>query len=371
MTTRTALPAREAWDDWLASHGQGDRNAQAIQAIRDVERAGGEVLVVVAAAADEAATRRAVDAARARWGAITGVIHAAGVAGAGAIAFRKEPRGRRRGARPEGRRTRGPRPRPRRRSARFRRALSSFNAILGAPGLCDYASANAVLDAFVDSDARPAAWSRVFAIDWGPWRDVGMAAKLVVPEAQRREREAQMRFAISPAAGADAFGRVPRVRGAAASSSSRSILAVRGWSSGCAPRATPPPKTRPAPLPPKLRRRPRRRPRPSDLSSAYEAPATDTERAAWPGSGRSFSASKRVGLYDDFFEARGAFAPRDARALARVDLTPFSVRLTLRDVFDAPTIHRLSGSVSRRRIPALRSSPSAADGDREREEIEF
>ena len=56
--------------------------------------------------------------------------------------------------------------------------ISSINAVFGAPGLSDYAGANAVLDAFPDSKLRPALWKHVVSIDWGTWREVGMAAKL-------------------------------------------------------------------------------------------------------------------------------------------------------------------------------------------------
>ena len=67
--------------------------------------------------------------------------------------------------------------------------MSSVGSIVGAPGVSEYAAANAVLDAFPDSAQRPAAWRRVVTINWGAWRDVGMAANLVVARPQRAEWE--------------------------------------------------------------------------------------------------------------------------------------------------------------------------------------
>ena len=85
--------------------------------------------------------------------------------------------------------------------------MSSINSVLGAPGVCDYAGANAVLDAFPDSKLRPTPWKHVVSVDWGPWRDLGMAAKLF--ESNRKvDPQVYRRATIPPKAGADAFARV-------------------------------------------------------------------------------------------------------------------------------------------------------------------
>ena len=72
---------------------------------------------------------------------------------------------------------------------------------------------------------------------------------------------------------------------------------------------------------------------------------------------------ERVGIHDDFFEL-GGHSLLATRVLARID-NVLGVRLTLRDVFDAPTIHRLFERLSAKATP----SPSEPEG--EREEIEF
>ena len=52
---------------------------------------------------------------------------------------------------------------------------SSMSSILGAPGQANYVCANAFLDAM--AFALRAAGQRATSINWGPWRDVGMAAR--------------------------------------------------------------------------------------------------------------------------------------------------------------------------------------------------
>ena len=185
LTGRSALPPRAEWDRALQEHDGDSAIRRAITAVRDIEAAGGEVIVARADAADSDQMERAIELARSRWGEIDGVIHAAGIAGNGRLAFLKSPADvdavlspktdglavltRLLGARP----------------LDFVVLMSSINAVLGSPGACDYSAGNAVLDAFVDSVERPASWRNVIVFDWAAWREVGMAANLVVPEGRR------------------------------------------------------------------------------------------------------------------------------------------------------------------------------------------
>ena len=87
LTRRTPFPAREQWNDWLANHNTDDQTAAAIQAIGDIEAAGGEVLTAAADAADAMQMKHAIDSARLRWGEFDGVIHAAGTPGSGELHY--------------------------------------------------------------------------------------------------------------------------------------------------------------------------------------------------------------------------------------------------------------------------------------------
>ena len=61
--------------------------------------------------------------------------------------------------------------------------FSSISSIVPTPGQIDYAAANAFLDAFALSRKGP-----VTVINWGPWRDVGMAARTGSPHPMLHER---------------------------------------------------------------------------------------------------------------------------------------------------------------------------------------
>jgi acyl transferase domain-containing protein len=362
LTARTPLPPREEWDAWLAAHALPDRTRESILGIRAIEESGGEVLIEAADVADEAAMRRAVDAARARWGQLDGVVHAAGVSGNERVAFLKQPGDVQAVLAPKVDglavllRVLGDVP------LDFVALLGSISSVIGGPGLCDYASANAVLDAFVDSIDLPAAWRRVVTLDYSAWREVGMAARLIVPEARRGAWEAYLRAGIPSDSGADAFAR------ALASGRSRVVVApfdlvrasesARDQASGRASPVQDASPEEPSAPPGEPQERPA-------VSTAYEAPATDVElrlAAVWT----ELLGVERIGVHDDFFEL-GGHSLLATRVLARIDQL-LGARLTLRDVFDSPTIRRLSEKVGAERREAGRGD-DVPKGDRE--ELEF
>ena len=91
LTARTPLPPRGEWDKVLAEGAASDAVAAAIRKMKEMEQAGCEVLVAAADAASLDQMGHAIECARARWGAIDGVVHAAGLAGNGRVAFLKSP----------------------------------------------------------------------------------------------------------------------------------------------------------------------------------------------------------------------------------------------------------------------------------------
>ena len=75
--------AREYGARLLLVSRSGAAGAGVAERVRELEAAGAEVMVAAADVRDEGGVRLAVRQAVARWGAIEGVIHAAGVAGGG------------------------------------------------------------------------------------------------------------------------------------------------------------------------------------------------------------------------------------------------------------------------------------------------
>ena len=176
----------------------GRRAAPDEAALARLRAAGGEPLYVQADAADADAMARARQAALARWGRIDGVIHAAGLLDDRPLEARTAARTRAVLA-------------PKIDGARHLVALtgpdeldflvffSSVAALHGVPGQADYAAGNAFLDGLARRLERGR--TRVLAIDWGPWREVGM----VLDPAYQRGFAAQGLRPFSPHAGVRAF----------------------------------------------------------------------------------------------------------------------------------------------------------------------
>ena len=143
---------------------------------------------------------------RARFGAVNGVIHAAGVAGGGVIQVKTTAMADAVLA-------------PKVLGARNLVALladqapdfmlfcSSVNALFGVPGQVDYCAANAYLDALALQLHRRTGTLAV-SVNWDTWRDVGMAVTTAVPDAMRQQRLDSLADAIAPAEGARAFAHV-------------------------------------------------------------------------------------------------------------------------------------------------------------------
>jgi phthiocerol/phenolphthiocerol synthesis type-I polyketide synthase E len=169
----TALPPRDAWESWVAEHGERHRTSQRIRKVQELESAGAEVLVIACDVADAAQVQAAVAAVRERFGAIHGVIHAAGLAGGGVIQLKAAHTAaavlapKRRGTRCLEAALRGT-------PLDFMVLCSSTIALAGGLGQVDYCAANSFLDAFAHA-AAAAGGPPTVSINWGAWEEVGMA----------------------------------------------------------------------------------------------------------------------------------------------------------------------------------------------------
>ncbi|MFF3906394.1 beta-ketoacyl synthase N-terminal-like domain-containing protein [Streptomyces sp. NPDC001848] len=81
LLTREALPERDTWDAWLSSHEADDETALRITRLRELEALGAEPFLVHADVADADALGAAVERVEEHFGALHGVIHAAGLPG--------------------------------------------------------------------------------------------------------------------------------------------------------------------------------------------------------------------------------------------------------------------------------------------------
>jgi acyl transferase domain-containing protein/acyl carrier protein len=182
LIARTDLPPRERWDAHLARQGVADRAGRAIAAIRRMEHAGATVQTIRADVSDPADLRRVRAQLHSGGHQVNGIIHAAGVPGAGmaevknlddAVAV----------LRPKLAGTLALRAAFGDLPMDFVVLCSSVTAIAGGLGQVDYCAANAFLDAYARSGHG---WpTRVVSVDWGGWAEVGMAVEVAAPEPLR------------------------------------------------------------------------------------------------------------------------------------------------------------------------------------------
>ncbi|MEP3443097.1 MAG: beta-ketoacyl synthase N-terminal-like domain-containing protein [Sulfitobacter sp.] len=175
LLSRTPLPARETWPHVLETTHAGDATARRIRAVQRLEALGGRVEVAVADVMNVAQMRKVIDGLQTR-GAIDGVIHAAGALDDAPLLGKTQAQvdavlaPKVQGLRvldqllPDG-------------SIDLMLLFASTSTATRAAGQVDYVAANEYLNAFAKS--RKQGKTRVVAINWGVWADVGMAAEAV------------------------------------------------------------------------------------------------------------------------------------------------------------------------------------------------
>jgi acyl transferase domain-containing protein len=182
LVGRTGLPPRDRWTDTGHAEaaggaaGHSSRTLRRMDAVRELERRGATVDVLAADLADGEACRSVVEKARARFGHITGLVHAAGTlddepiltksleAAVAVLAPKVDGLVGLETALAED-------------APETVVLFSSRSSTSGLPGQVDYTAANAFLDAWARRE-RARGRSGVVAIEWDIWRDVGMAADL-------------------------------------------------------------------------------------------------------------------------------------------------------------------------------------------------
>ncbi|MBV9789244.1 MAG: SDR family NAD(P)-dependent oxidoreductase, partial [Chloroflexi bacterium] len=203
LVGRSGLPERDEWPQILTNDpaGVGARIGQ----IQALEALGAEVLVVKADVADRTQMTRCIEQTIGRFGALHGVIHAAGVPGIGLIPL-KTPEQALSVLAPKVQGTLVLHELLADIPLDFFALFSSItSATGGGPGQIDYCAANAFLDAFAQRYAD--AHGRTIAINWGEWQwnawEKGLEG--YNPEVQTFFRENRKRFGIEFAEGSAAF----------------------------------------------------------------------------------------------------------------------------------------------------------------------
>lgn len=164
------------WKARLVLIGRNATPARARARIAALEALGAEVEVVQADVTDARQVAAAVAAARARFGTLHGVFHAAGTLGDSLMALK---------SRADAERVLAPKVQG---TLALDAAVgdapldlfvlfSSVSSVAGLAGQADYAAANAFLDAFAhERSARDGQFT--VALGWSAWKEVGMAARI-------------------------------------------------------------------------------------------------------------------------------------------------------------------------------------------------
>ena len=175
LISRWAAPPRGQWEERAQDN---DKIGRALRDVLSLEQRGAQVMIVTADVGNAESMSAAVERVRTEFGPVHGIVHAAGISGSGpALTKTSESAEGVFGAKVRG--------------AFILEALfaetpldfvvhfSSQATHLPQPGQVDYSGANSVLDAL----ARRAAARRAgfhCSVGWGPWHEVGMAARKAV-----------------------------------------------------------------------------------------------------------------------------------------------------------------------------------------------
>lgn len=175
LLARRALPDRADWSNYLRRHAPQDRVARRIKAVQALEDTGAEVMVLAADVCNLGQMQEVRRTVEDRFGAVSGVIHGAGIIDDAPL-MSKTPASvedvftpKIHGAQvlgkvfPDG-------------ALDWLVLFSSSSTVTAPAGQVDYVAANEFLNAFARARTGK---TRVVAINWGIWNEVGMAAEAV------------------------------------------------------------------------------------------------------------------------------------------------------------------------------------------------
>jgi acyl transferase domain-containing protein len=338
---RSALPDRASWDAWLATHPPDNSTSIKIRKLQALEAQGAELLLLQADASNRDQMQAAIAKTIERFGALNGVVHAVGITGATNPISDTNPAECEEHFRAKARSVyildevlQG-------QPIDFCLLCSSVSAILGGLGFVAYSAVNLFLDAFAtqkyQTDSVP--W---ISVNWDSWQiegDTGFSSGLGTTLAD---------LSMTPDQGAQIFAWVVAQWGLPQIAVSIGDLHARidQWVHLESLRL--PGNTmqhnggalHPRPL----------------LGKPYVAPQTDEERVL-VGIWQEVLGLEQVGITDNFFDL-GGNSLVGLRVFSRVRDT-FEIELSLRVLFDAPTIAELSQAIvtARKRDQNIQITP--------------
>jgi len=320
----TAFPAREQWANWLGTHDANELTSLRIKQIQAIEELGGQVIVLQADVANREQLQRAVDKAYQQFGALHGVIHAAGVSSESAFRTIQEI----------GREQCEMHFQPKvyglyaleqvlhAYQLDFCLLYSSLSSVLGGLGFAGYTAANIFMDAFVQRHNREATtmWT---SINWDIWQ--------VKEDAHGALGATIAQFAMRPEEGTEAFLRIIAHRGFAHLVNSTGNLDARisQWIQLASNKSSPTDDNQTEAARP-------------HLSTDYVAARDEYEQRVveiW----QQVLGIEKIGIEDNFFEL-GGHSLMGTQLISRMRKA-FQMEIPLGMLFEAPTIIELTMTI--------------------------
>ncbi|MEN8215019.1 MAG: SDR family NAD(P)-dependent oxidoreductase [Pseudomonadota bacterium] len=325
LTGRSKLPARDEWEQWLTTHDDSDRTSQKLRKVQALEELGAQVLVATSDVADLAQMQAVISKAEARFGQLNGVIHAAGIVGKqsfctisdsnkaecekhfqskmyGLLVLEKVLRYQ---------------------ELDFCVLLSSLSNVLGGLGFAAYSAANLFMDAFVNK------YNKTHSIPWLSVNWEGWQFEETVDESSKIGAELEA-LAMTPLEGVKAWQQILSVGNQfnqVVVSSATLQARIKQWVELDATPSSEDSKVQ--------------HERPS-LLNPYVAPRNELETTLvdiW----QKLLGMSPIGIYDNFFEL-GGNSLLATQLMSRIRKT-FNIELSLRQLFESPTVAELVGPI--------------------------
>ncbi len=173
FTSLSGMPERDCWNEIL-SEGKDRKLIHKIKSIAEIENTGSEVICYKADVSNIDEMKQVFDELREKYGRINGIIHSAGIAGAGFI-IRKDEENFRKVLDPKVRGTWIIDKLTEDCDLDFLVLFSSGASLLGEAGQGDYVAANSYLDTY--AAYRNLHGKNTLTINWVSWKDAGMSVE--------------------------------------------------------------------------------------------------------------------------------------------------------------------------------------------------